>query len=214
VYRVRDVAPGELRVRVQHPDFADEEATLRVDSTGRADRPFTLPDLDLSEAGEVEGDVLDERGDRVAGARVMAGEGAGYTPSGRPARGVVTSDSDGHFVLAGVHPGTATITAISATAGRGSARSVEVSSGRTTRGVRIQLGPHPGDGESVAPGGVAIGLGERGSAPTVEVVIVSVAEASEAERAGLEPGDVISAGRRAAELDARRARPPERPARQ
>jgi PDZ domain/Carboxypeptidase regulatory-like domain len=193
VYHLRDVAPGELRVRVQHPDFADEEATLHVDSTGRADRPFTLPDLDLSEAGEVEGDVVDERGDRIAGVRVMAGDGVGYSPAGRMPRGVVTSDSDGHFVLPGVHPGTATISAISGSAGRGSARNVDVSSGRTTRGLRIQLAPHAADGESAAPGGVAIGLGERGTAPSLEVVIVSVAEASEAERAGLEPGDVVTA---------------------
>ena len=194
MFRVRDVAPGELRVRVQHPDFADEEATLRVDATGRADRAFTLPDLDLSEPGEVEGDVVDERGDRVASARVMAGDGLGYSPAGRQPRGVVTSDSDGHFVLPGVHPGNVTITAISSSSGKGSTRSVEVSSGRTTRGLRIQLSPHPSDVEpSAASGGVAIGLGERGTAPALEVVIVSVAEASEAERAGLEPGDVISA---------------------
>ncbi|MEO6600346.1 MAG: carboxypeptidase regulatory-like domain-containing protein [Polyangiaceae bacterium] len=193
VYRLRDVAPGELRVRVQHSDFADEEATLRVDSTGRPDRPFTLPDLDLSEAGEVEGEVVDERGDRIAGARVTAGTGVSYSPAGRQARGVVTSDNDGHFVLTGVHPGTATITAVSGSAGRGSARNVEVSEGRTTRGLRIQLAPFAADGESTSPGGVAIGLGERGTAPTVEVVIVSVAEASEAERAGLEAGDVVSA---------------------
>ncbi|MET0793017.1 MAG: carboxypeptidase regulatory-like domain-containing protein, partial [Polyangiaceae bacterium] len=193
MYRMRDVAPGELRVRVQHSDFADEEATLHVDSTGRADRPFTLPDLDLSEAGEVEGEVVDERGDRIAGARVLSGEGLGYSPAGRMPRGVVVSDSDGHFVLSGVHPGNATITAISGGSGRGSARNVEVSSGRTTRGLRIQLAQRALDGESLAPGGVAIGLGERGAAPALEVVIVSVAEASEAERAGLEAGDVISA---------------------
>lgn len=193
VYRLRDIAPGELRVRVQHPDFADEEATLHVDSTGRADRPFTLPDVDLSEAGEVEGDLVDERGDRLPGARVMAGDGVGYLPAGRMPRGVVTSDNAGHFVLPGVHPGSVTITAVSGNAGRGSARSVEVSSGRTTRNVRIQLTPHAVDGESAAPGGVAIGLGERGTAPTIEVVIVSVAEASEAERAGLEAGDVVAA---------------------
>ena len=192
LFRVRDVAPGELRVRVQHPDFADEEAVLHVDATGRADRPFTLPDLDLSEAGEVEGDVIDERGDRVSGVRVMAGDGLGYLPAGRMPRGVVTSDSDGHFVLPGVHPGLVTVTAI-AGAARGSVRSVDVSSGRTTRGLRIQLSAQGAETESAAPGGVAIGLGERGTAPNVEVVIVSVAEASEAERAGLEAGDVIDA---------------------
>ncbi|MEI9937070.1 MAG: carboxypeptidase regulatory-like domain-containing protein [Pseudomonadota bacterium] len=194
VFRLRDIAPGELHVRVEHPDFADEEASLRVDSTGRADRPFSLPDIDLFEAGEVEGEVVDERGDRIAGARVMVGNGPGYLPAGKTARGVVSSDLEGHFVLPGVHPGTATITAVSSVAGRGSARAVEVSSGRTSRGLRIQLAPQGGEPEaSLAPGSVAIGLGERGNAPNIEVVVVSVAESSEAERAGVEPGDVISA---------------------
>ena len=192
-FSVRDVAPGELRVRVEHPDFADQEASLHVDSTGRADRPFTLPDVDLSEAGEVEGDLIDERGERVAGARVSAGEAQGFVPAGRTLRGVVSSDQDGHFVLPRVHPGTAVIFAVSPVSGRGSARGVEVSSGRTTRGLRIQLTPQDVDGDALGLGSVAIGLGERGTAPNVEVVVVSVAEASEAERAGLEAGDVISA---------------------
>jgi len=181
-------------VRVEHPDFAIEEASLRVESTGRADRAFSLPDIDLVEAGEVEGEVFDQRGDRVAGARVMVGNAPGYLPAGRSARGVVTSDQDGHFLLGGVHPGSATITAISSAAGHGSARGVEVSSGRTSRGLRIQLAPRGMDQDaSLAAGNVAVGLGERGSAPNIEVVVVSVAESSEAERAGVEVGDVIGA---------------------
>lgn len=211
VYRVRDVAPGEVHVRVEHPEYADEEATLKVDSTGRADRAFALADVDLSEPGEVEGEVFDQRGDRVAGARVSAGSLVGYSPAGKTQRGVVSTDSDGHFVLTGVHPGTATITAVSSVAGRGSVKGIEVSSGRTARGLRIQLSPQaaPSEGgESLALGSVAIGLGERGNAPNVEVVVVSVAEASEAERAGLEPGDVITAldGARPASMGEARAK--------
>jgi len=194
VFRLRDIAPGELRVRVEHADYADEEATLHVDSTGRADRPFTLPDIDLFEAGEVEGEVVDQRGDRVEGARVTVGNGSGYLPAGKSARGVVLSDRDGHFLLPGVHPGSATITAVSSVAGRGSVRAIEVSSGRTARGARIQLAPQGTDSDaSLAQGSVAIGLGERGNPPNVEVVVVSVAESSEAERAGVEAGDVITA---------------------
>jgi len=193
-FRLRDIAPGELHLRVEHPEFADEEASLRVDSTGRADRPFTLPDIDLLEAGEVEGEVVDQRGDRIEGARVTAGIGSGFLPAGKSPRGVVLSDRDGHFLLPGVHPGSATITAVSSVAGRGSVRGVEVSSGRTARGLRIQLVPQASEADSaVAAGSVAIGLGERGNAPNIEVVVVSVAESSEAERAGVEPGDVISA---------------------
>ena len=69
----------------------------------------------------------------------------------------------------------------------------DVSSGRTTRGVRIQLAPQGTPDTSLAPGSVAIGLGERGSAPNLEVIVVSVAESSEAERAGVETGDVLAA---------------------
>jgi protocatechuate 3,4-dioxygenase beta subunit len=194
VYRLRDIAPGELHVRVEHPEFADEEALLRVDSTGRADRPFSLADIDLSEPGEVEGEVVDQRGERVEGARVSAGSGSSFVPAGKAARGLVLSDRDGHFTLTGVHPGTATITAVSSVYGRGSVRAVEVSSGRTARGLRIQLSPQMSETESLpTAGSVAIGLGERGNAPNVEVVVVSVVESSEAERAGVEPGDVITA---------------------
>ncbi|HEY1533843.1 MAG TPA: carboxypeptidase regulatory-like domain-containing protein [Polyangiaceae bacterium] len=194
-FRLRDVAPGEIRVRVEHPDFADEEAVQHVDSTGRADRAFSLPEIDLSEAGEVEGDLVDDRGERVAGARVMAGDAPSYLPAGRPRHGIVLSAADGHFVLSGVHPGTVTISAVSAVSGRGIAHAVEVSSGHTTRGLRIQLTvqARPTEDESVAAGSVAVTLGERGTAPNVEVVVVNVAEASEAERAGVQAGDVVAA---------------------
>ncbi|MEO8906265.1 MAG: carboxypeptidase regulatory-like domain-containing protein [Polyangiaceae bacterium] len=193
-FRLRDIAPGEVRVRIEHSDFADEESTLRVEATGRADRAFTLPDIDLAEPGEVEGDVVDERGDRVAFARVMAGDVPSYVPAGKLPRGAVLTDSDGHFLLSGVHPGSATISAVSSVSGRGSARAVEVSSGHTTRNVRIQLAARAAaESEPIAPGSVAITLGERGNAPDVAVVVVSVAEASEAERAGIQAGDVVSA---------------------
>ena len=190
VFRLRDIAPGDVKLRVVHPDYADEEATARVASTGRADRAFTLPDIDLSEGGEVAGEVVDERGDRVAGARVTAGELPSYSPAGRLPRGVVLTDHEGHFSLSGVHPGMAAISAASRVSGRGTARA-EVRSGHTAGGLRIQLSPHGTDSEPVALGGVAITLGERGVGLQLEVVVVSVADGSEAEQAGLEAGDVI-----------------------
>jgi protocatechuate 3,4-dioxygenase beta subunit len=192
MYRLRDVAPGEVKLHIEHPDFADENATAHVEPTGRADRAFSLPDVDLSEAGEVEGEVVDQRGDRVSGARVMAGEVPSYLPAGKLPRGVALTDSDGHFTLAGVHPGSAQISAISSVAGRGSVHA-EVNSGRTTSGLRIQLAPQHAESEPAAAGSVAITLGERGTAPQVEVVVVSVADGSEAEHAGIQGGDVISA---------------------
>jgi hypothetical protein len=194
-FHLRDVAPGEVRLHVEHPDFADEDATLHVDATGRADRAFSLPAIDLSEPGEVEGDVLDERGDRVPGARVRAGEASAYLPAGRLPHGAVLSDGDGHFVLSGVHPGMTTISAVSSVSGRGNVHGVDVSSGHTTRGLRIQLTGHAelAESDAIAEGSVAVTVGERGTAPDTQVVVVSVAEASEAERAGVQPGDVLSA---------------------
>jgi len=123
----------------------------------------------------------------------MVGNAPGYLPAGKSARGVVISDRYGHFLLSGVHPGNALISAVSSAAGRGSARALDVSSGRTTRGLRIQLVPQGIADTSLAPGSVAISLGERGSAPNLELVVVSVAESSEAERAGVEAGDVLAA---------------------
>ncbi|MEP7050600.1 MAG: carboxypeptidase regulatory-like domain-containing protein [Pseudomonadota bacterium] len=194
-FRLRDIAPGDVRVRVEHPDFADEDSTLRVEATGRADRAFTLPDIDLVEPGEVEGDVVDERGERVAGARVMVGDVPSYVPAGKLPHRAVLTDNDGHFLLAYVHPGAALISALSSVAGRGSARVAEVSSGHSTRNVRITLTSRgtSSDAEPIAAGSVAVTLGERGSAPDIEVVVVNVAEGSEAERAGVQAGDVVIA---------------------
>ncbi len=92
-------------MRVEHPEFADEEASLRVESTGRADRPFSLADIDLFEPGEVEGEVVDQRGDRVEGARVSAGNASSFLPAGKLTRGVVLSDRDGHSHVARRAPG-------------------------------------------------------------------------------------------------------------
>ncbi len=192
VFRLRDIAPGNVKMHVVHPDFADEDATAHVDSTGRADRAFTVPDIDLSEPGEVEGEACRERGDRVSGARVTAGELPSYVPAGKLPRSITLTDGDGHFVLSGVHPGAATISAISSVSGRGSARA-EVSSGTRREVYAFSFLPHAADSEPVASGNVAVTLGERGVTPALEVVVVSVAEGSEAEHVGIEAGDVIVA---------------------
>ena len=71
--------------------------------------------------------------------------------------------------------------------------SVELRENRTQSGLRITLHPGAGEQDPFAPGGVAITLGERGAGETLEVVVVSVSENSEAERAGMLPGDVVIA---------------------
>ena len=69
---------------------------------------------------------------------------------------------------------------------------MKVTSARTTDGVHVVIAPSGDDPAATDPsagGSVAVTLGETG-APTA-VVVVSVVEASEAERAGIIPGDVV-----------------------
>ena len=185
-----DVPLGALKVHVTHPEFAEGELTAQVQSQGRRDRPFELPALDLEEPGAVEGEVRDERGDPVAGARVAVGRAPSYLPAGALPRGVAVTDTNGAFSLQGLASGPTTLDAFSPDRGRGSAR-VDVHSNRTQSGLRITLRPSSSVQDPFAPGGVAATLGERGGGESLEVVVVTVAENSEAERAGLEPGDVI-----------------------
>jgi hypothetical protein len=191
-YRIADVALGPVKVRVSHPDFAEAELSAVVDNPGRRDRAFELPAIDLEEPGAVEGEVVDERGDAVAGARVAVGRAPSYLPAGPLPRGVAVTDGNGVFSLQGLPSGATTLDVFSADRGRGSAR-VDVQSNRTQSGLRITLRPSGSEQDPFAPGGVAVTLGERGNGSALEVVVVSVSENSEAERAGLQAGDVIAA---------------------
>ncbi len=190
-YQLADVALGPVKLHVSHPDFAEGSFEAAVANPGRRDRAFELPPLDLEEPGAVEGEVLDERGDPVAGARVAVGRAPSYLPAETLPRGVAVTDARGAFSLQGLASGPATLDVFSPDRGRGSAK-VEVQSLRTTTGVRIQLQQTGSEQDPFAPAGVAITLGERGSGAELRVVVVSVAENSEAERAGLQPGDVLT----------------------
>jgi hypothetical protein len=190
-YQIADVALGAVQLHVTHPDFAEGELSAVVESPGRRDRAFELPVIDLEEPGAVTGEVRDERGDAVPGARVAVGRAPSYLPAGALPRGVAVTDANGAFNLQGLRSGATTIDVFSPDRGRGSAR-VEVQANRTQE-VRITLKPSGSEQDPFAPGGVAVTLGERGAGDALEVVIVTVAENSEAERAGLLPGDIVSA---------------------
>jgi hypothetical protein len=190
-YEIADVALGPVQLHVTHPDFAEGELRAVVESPGRRDRAFELPAIDLEEPGAVTGEVRDERGDAVAGARVAVGRAPSYLPAGALPRGVAVTDANGAFSLQGLRAGATTIDVFSPDRGRGSAR-VDVQANRSQE-VRITLRPSGSEQDPFAPGGVAVTLGERGSGEALEVVIVTVAENSEAERAGLLPGDVVTA---------------------
>lgn len=188
-YRFADIALGPVHLAVSHPDYARAELDVTVAATGRADRPFELPALDLAEPGGVEGDVVDANGDAVAGARVAVGSAPAFMPAGALPPGMTQTDARGHFKLDGVAEGSQTLEAVSALSGRGRA-SVDVRAGRVSDRVRIVVSGKPSE-QSADGGNVAVTLGERGSGSALEVVVASVAPSSEAERAGVAAGDVL-----------------------
>jgi protocatechuate 3,4-dioxygenase beta subunit len=207
VYRISDVPAGAVEIVASHPDFADGRADAVVKPTGREDRPFELPAVDLSEAGQIEGEVLDARGNPVLGARVAIGVAPAYLPAGALPPGMATTDSKGRFKLNGVAPGNVEIEAYAAGVGRGR-KSTAVTSGRTTSGVRIELVPSAQADEPPLGASVAITLTQRSGPDGAEFVITHVASGSEAERAGLRAGDLILAidDHEPASLDEARAR--------
>jgi hypothetical protein len=190
-FMIAQLAPGSAKLRVRAAGFAPASAALTIpDSGGR--RPFAIPRLELVEEGVVEGDVVDASGHSVAGARVARGHVPTWLVVGAAPDGVAVTDANGHFVLRALPEGTVALEAYAPDVGRGRADGIKVVSGRTTDRVRIALASGGGSAsEPGASGGIAVTLGET-DAP-VEVVIASVAEGSEAERAGLAPGDVLLA---------------------
>ena len=189
-YEIRDVAPGDIRLIVTHPDYATAEVGANVKRTGRADRALELPGVDLQEAGSVEGQVVDARGEPVRGARVAVGLAPAFLPIGVTPPSTTTSDAQGRFVLEGLSPGTIDLEAYAPDVGRGTASGVKIDSGSATRDVTISLVPEEGALDPAASASVAATLGERGTGQT-DVVVVHVADGSEAERGGLQVGDVI-----------------------
>lgn len=190
-FEVDDLAPGRVRIAVT----AAEHAPVEVVVTARGDRdhPADLGTIDLAEAGEVEGEVVDAEDEPVAGARVGRDGVPTYLPLGPLPRGIAATDRDGRFTLGGLPEGRITLEAYFADLGRAVIEDVPVRAGRTTTRVKITLGAgKPSAREPKGAGSVAVTLGERdrGNATTV-VVVVMVPPGSEAELAGLEPGDEI-----------------------
>ncbi len=162
-----------------------------VTVAGDRDHPADLGTLDLTEAGEVEGEVVDADDHPVAGARVARDAVPTYLPFGPLPRGVVATDRRGHFKLGGLPDGKVALEAYFSDLGRGRAEDVTVRAGRTAEGIKIALagGGTPATRETAGAGSVAVTLGERAGV----VVVVLVPAGTEAEAAGIEPGDAIAA---------------------
>jgi hypothetical protein len=188
-YRLSDLAAGSARLRIAHPDHAPEERNV-VLTASELDVPFELPDIDLGDAGGIAGVVLDRDGRPVRGARVGVGVVPAFLPAGPMPAGLVQTDANGQFRLLGIAEGLVRVSAYATGVGRGSVDGVEVTEGHVIDGIEIRLAGDRREAASSALGNVAVTLGERREDETL-VVIVHVAERSEAERAGLVAGDVL-----------------------
>lgn len=191
-YRFDDVAPGRATIRVQHGGYAVVERDVTVEPTGRADRAFELPSIDLAESATIAGVVEDSAGEPVSGARVGVGVVPAFLPMGAMPEGIARTDSKGRFVLEGVAAGAVTLQAYAVDVGRGTV-ALEADPGERVENARIVLHRGPDEVDPGTTGNVAVTLGERGSGRDLEVLVVVVAERSEAEHGGLRPGDVILA---------------------
>jgi hypothetical protein len=190
-FAVTELAPGGARLSVRAPGFAPWTKPISIpDSGGR--RVFAIPRVELAAEGAIEGDVVDARGEPVAGARVSRDSVPTWLLVGSNPADVAITDTTGHFTLRELPEGTVTVEAYAVGVGRARVGGVRVVAGRTTDGVRVAIGPADDDAvpaEVSASGSVAVTLGET-DAP-VAAIVVSVVEGSEAERAGLVPGDVL-----------------------
>ena len=187
-FTVKDLAAGRLRITATHPDYAPLDTVVRV--AGDRDHPADLGTLDLTEAGEVEGEVVDSDDHGVAGARVARDAVPSYLPFGPLPRGVVVTDRHGRFKLGGLPDGKVALEAYFSDLGRGRSEDVTVRAGRITERIKITLaGGAPAAREARGAGSVAVTLGARAGV----VVVVLVPAGSEAEVAGIEPGDALTA---------------------
>lgn len=193
-FRADGVRGGEssnVRVVVRAPGHAKVERVVTLPEGGRRERGFDVGRIELPEECAVTGEVVDERGAPIAGARVGEGRVPTWVPQGPLPAGLVVTDARGAFRLGELAEGTVTIEAYAAANGRGRA-TARVSPGRPTTGVRIVIDRLGGAAasandasEPASTGNVAVTLGATDDG----VVIVDVGDGSAAERAGLAEGD-------------------------
>jgi hypothetical protein len=185
-----DLVVGRARLLVQAQGYAPSRQEIKIESS--SSHRITLPRIELSEEGVVEGTVVDGRGDPVPGARVAKDRVATYLAQGPTPPGIAVADARGQFRLGGLPAGALRLEAYAPDVGRATVDGVLVAAGRPTSGIQIRLLRDKDEStqEPASSGGVAVTLGETAEDPK-EVVLVDVAQGSEAERSGLVPGDVL-----------------------
>ena len=208
-YTFGDLSAGPARLRIRAKGRAPLQRDVVIEERGGR-RATELAKVELAEEGIVEGVVVDAKGDPVPGARVAKDAVPTYLPASGTPPGMAVADAKGRFRLGELAEGSSVLEAYSPDVGRAHVTGIRVLAGRTTDGVKIVLARgEPLAADPLATGGVAVTLGETAAGLTAaEVVIVAVAEGSEAERAGLLPNDVVAeiAGARVTSITDARAR--------
>lgn len=193
-FEIVDAPPGRGRLRIRAAGRAPlERAVVVEERAGKS--PTDIGRVTLAEEGVVEGVVEDDRGKPIPGARVAKDAVPTYLPATGVPSGVAVCDGKGHFRLGELPEGTVTLEAYAPDFGRVRADGVRVLAGRTTDRVKITLTQSTARGasEPLPPAGVAVTLAETTgeSGREREIVVASVSEGSEAERAGLLAEDAI-----------------------
>jgi hypothetical protein len=190
-YELTSVALGPATLSVRHPALSSETWEVVIAPGARDDQARELEPIDLVEAGVASGRVVDASGRPVRAARVGVGLVPAFVPAGARLPGFVETDTQGRFELRDLPPGEVVLSAYAANVGRGSLPGVRVSGDEPVTDLEIRLTASNVEREPSALMNVAVTLGERSAGAELEVVIVNVAAGSEAERAGVRPGDVL-----------------------
>lgn len=188
-----DLPAGRLRFEVTKEGYASVETWAQIGEDATADRPTDIGAIDLTPAGEVTGQVVDESDEPIPNVRVAKDAVPSYLPLGPLPPGVVVTDREGRFTLTGLPEGEVILEAYIQDRGRVQSESIPIREGRTTSRVKIVM-PAPEEESKKDPkgsGSVAVTLGERAESDGTAVIVKMVAPGSEAEVAGLEPGDRI-----------------------
>jgi hypothetical protein len=189
-WQLADVPEGPVHLTVEAADLPLVLVDRNVVRQARLDRAFDLGEIDLPDAGGISGVVVDQHGDPVIGAQVSTMPISGYLPAAATAKGTAITDKLGRYRLAPVAVGKVILHAFATGVGRGRSEPIEVLRDRDREDTRIRLDRSVNDESTTSsPATLAITLREV----TTSIVVDLVAAASEAERAGVMPGDCLVA---------------------
>lgn len=188
-FRADDLTPGQLRIRIEHEAFVTIEKTIDIKMPTDIYRPVQLDPIELELAGAVHGQVVDDRGNPVAGARVAKDKVPDYLPRGPLPLGVVLTDDKGEFQLPALAEGQVTLEAYAPGIGRGKRDKIDIRKERVTTDVRIEVQPDTQTNQPAVVASLAVTLAATASG--TGALITHVVAGSTADQAGLAPGDLI-----------------------